>query len=353
MDRGSAESRQLTGSARSGTRLKLVVTSALSLLLLVLALRQVDFGVLEKFLANANYGDVAVAVVVYFVDLGFRSARWCVLLRPFTSIPARRLYPVLAIGYMVNNLLPARIGELSRAYLVGRREDVSSSTVLASVALERIIDGFTVLVLLLLSLPAIPMADWLGALTRVAAVMTVVAVVAGLLLAVARPTWIGIASRCLRALPDRTQAKAVRLLDRFIVGFTVLRDVRSLAATLVLSVVIWGVGAVTYLFVALALGVHLSFLAALAAICVVNIATAVPLAPAGLGAFEVAAVAMLTLLGVNDTIAAGVTIVLHAVLFVPVVIAGLIFLWRLDLTLGTLWNDTGSSEPIAVLEQTG
>ncbi|HLZ09139.1 MAG TPA: lysylphosphatidylglycerol synthase domain-containing protein, partial [Chloroflexota bacterium] len=81
-------------------------------MLVWLAVRQVDLPQLAEALRNANYIYVALAIGVYFVDLAIRAARWQVLLSRVGSISARRLYPVLAVGYMANNLLPGRVGEL-------------------------------------------------------------------------------------------------------------------------------------------------------------------------------------------------------------------------------------------------
>lgn len=327
--------------------IRIGLTVAISLLLLVLALRDLDFGLLGRAMLGANYWYVVAAVLLYFVDIGLRAARWQILLRAARPIPTRRLYPVLTIGYMANNLLPARIGELTRAYLVGRRENVSTSTVLASVAIERVIDGVTVLAVLVLTLPALPAASWLGSLARIAEGTFGIAVVICFLLVAARQTWLRFAASALRVLPGAVSDHVITLLARFIEGFSVLADLRRLTETLALSAVIWMTGAITYVLIAGAFGIKLPLVGALAAICVVNLATAVPLAPAGLGAFEVAALAVFGLLGLPAATAAGVTIVLHAVLFLPVVVVGLAFLWRLNLSLGALWSDARRREPAA------
>jgi uncharacterized membrane protein YbhN (UPF0104 family) len=98
------------------------------------------------------------------------------------------------------------------------------------------------------------------------------------------------------------------------------------------------VGAATYFLTAEAFGITFNPLACVTSICVVNLATAVPLAPAGLGAFEAAAQRMFVLLGASLTAAFGVTILLHAVLFFPVVVVGMVCLWRAGFTLGHLWD---------------
>jgi uncharacterized protein (TIRG00374 family) len=333
-------------------RIKLAASLALSGILLALALRQVNLAELGQLVRGANYAWVGVGVGVYFVDIFLRSARWQVLLAQTRSISVRRLYPILAIGYMANNLLPGRVGELSRAYLVGRRERVSASTVLASVIVERLIDGLTVLLLLLGALAVLPdaraPASWVMLLARIAAITFGLAVVGSVALAVAPRFWLRQVGRIAHLLPERAGHLTLRAVDHFIAGFGVLGDPALLARTALLSVAIWVVGAATYLFVAAAFDVRLPLVAAVATICVVNLATAVPQAPAGLGAFEAAAEGMLILLGVESTTAFGITVVLHAVLFFPVVLVGLAFLWKADLSLGSLWSGGRREAPSPV-----
>lgn len=322
--------------------IKLAASLLVSAILLLLAVRQVDVSQLGQLVRGANYALVAVAVGVYFVDLLLRSARWQVLLTQTRRIPIARLYPVLAIGYMANNLLPGRVGELSRAYLVGRRENVSGSTVLASVVVERLLDGVTVLFLLLGAVAVLPQTrtpdSWVLVVARLAAITFGVAVVGSVALVAAPGFWLAGFERIARRFPGRSSDLATRFADRFVAGFTVLGDPALLLRTIVLSLGIWVVGAITYLLVATAFGIGLSLVGAIATICVVNLATAVPQAPAGLGAFEAAAEGALVLLGVDSTTAFGTTVVLHAVLFFPVVAVGLACLWRTDLSLGSLWS---------------
>lgn len=347
----------LTGAGQAASRshgIKLGASLLVSAILLVVAVRQVSLPELGGLVRGANYGDVLIAAGVYFVDLFLRSARWRLLLLHTGRVPIRRLYPVLAIGYMANNLLPGRVGELSRAYLVGRREGVSATSVLASVVIERLIDGLTVLLLLLGTLAILPLAhapgDWIAVLTRFAALTFGIAILGCAGLIAAPALWLALVARAVRWLPDRLRRLILRFVDRFIAGCAVLVDPLLLAKIGVLSVLIWVVGAAVYLLVAAAFGISLSLPAAVAAICVVNLATAVPQAPAGLGAFEAAAEGALVFLGVDPTTAFGITVALHAVLFFPVVVVGLVFLWRADLSLESLWSGRrrDSAAPVEV-----
>jgi uncharacterized protein (TIRG00374 family) len=324
-------------STRNTHWLKVAVSLLLSAVLFWLAVRQVDFGRLAGVLRDANYVYVVLAIGVYFIDLAVRAARWQILLGSVGSISARRLYPVLAIGYMANNLLPGRVGELSRAFLVGRRENVSATSVLATIAIERVVDGLTILALLfftLLILPStLPDAGWLSTIANAAALTFGVGMVGIVILLVWRRAWVRLAGRILSRLPSHVGDRLTVLLDRFIFGFGVLREPWHVVLTLGLSILVWVVGAGAYFLVAAGFGVQITLVGAIATICVVNLATAVPQAPAGLGAFEAVAEQLFMLLGVATTTAFGITIVIHAVLFLPVVVVGLFSLWRMNLPL--------------------
>jgi uncharacterized protein (TIRG00374 family) len=325
---------------------KLAVSFLVSAILLWLAATQVDFPSLLDALRHANYLYVVLAIGVYFVDLAIRAARWQVLLTTVGPISWRRLYPVLVVGYMANNLLPGKVGELSRAYLVGQREKVSGTAVLATVAIERVVDGLTVIVLLFVTLLLLPSTlPQIGGLTMIATVAAIafgLGIVAFVVLLAGRRTWVRLASHLLERLPSHIGDRLALLLDRFISGLDVLRDPRQVSRTVGLSVLVWVVGATTYILIAAAFGIPLSLVGAIATICVVNLATALPQAPGGLGVFDIAAQQMfrlfITLVVAPDpgrvaAVASGITIVLHAVIFVPVVVVGLWCLWRMNLPL--------------------
>jgi len=107
-----------------------------------------DLGDMADALADANYLWFAPAIAVWFVSAWFRSLRWRYLLRPIADLPARTLYPVVVIGYMANNLLPARTGELVRAYIMGERHRLSLMATLGTISVERLFDGLVLLAFL-------------------------------------------------------------------------------------------------------------------------------------------------------------------------------------------------------------
>jgi uncharacterized membrane protein YbhN (UPF0104 family) len=126
----------------------------------MLLLYQVGLEEVRSALALANYLYVAPAVGLYFVTIYFRAIRWRYLLLPLRSFSVGRLYPILVIGYMANNLLPARLGDLVRSYYIARRERISTSSALATVAVEKVYDGVTLLAFASLTAPVLLAFGW-------------------------------------------------------------------------------------------------------------------------------------------------------------------------------------------------
>ena len=126
-----------------------------SLLLLFLLLRAVDPGEVLLSLREADHVYAVPAVGIYFVAVYFRAVRWRFLLSPVGNFPVGRLYPVVVMGCMVNNLLPVRLGELARSWFLSREGDASGTSVLATIAVERVYDGLALLALAAVSAPAL------------------------------------------------------------------------------------------------------------------------------------------------------------------------------------------------------
>ena len=127
-----------------------------SLLFFGILVYRIDLGDIADNLRVANYFYIVPAIILYFISVWFRTLRWQLLLAPMKNVPVRRLYPVVIVGYMANNLLPVRLGELVRSYYLGHREGVSKSAGLATILVERVFDGLTLLFFLFLSSLALP-----------------------------------------------------------------------------------------------------------------------------------------------------------------------------------------------------
>ena len=328
--------------------------TAAFLAFLVVFFIRADFAAWVDALSGANYLWVAPAGALYFVSFYFRAVRWRVLLRPFASVNATRLYPVVLVGYAANNLLPFRAGELVRSYYLSTREPVRSPTALATIVVERVADGLAMLFFLLVGALFVPfsgLSDRLSEAVRlplwavVPIVLTPFAAVSALIVTAAlRPRpFLRISAFAARPLPRRPQAFARAFAARFIRGFEGLHRPGRLAGLFALTLPIWIIEAVMYFVVGVAFdlqtqigGFWLLAGATILAVALSNLATAIPASQGGVGPFEFFTALTLVLVGVDSGSASAYAIVLHAVHMLPVIAAGLAYLALRGVSFGEL-----------------
>jgi uncharacterized protein (TIRG00374 family) len=325
---------------------------AVSLLLLALLVYQIRLGEVLDALAGVNYLYVAPAVGIYFVAVFFRAVRWRYLLAPVGAFPVGRLYPVVVIGYAANNLLPARLGELVRAYYLAQREECSTGAALGTVAVERVYDGLTLLAVAALAGLALLLLGYFdaagglsaAALALVAVIVAIFALALAFLTLAASPRFQGLIQRALGLVPARLQPRVAGFVGRFVQGLLVLNSPRKHLAVFVLSLPVWLLEGAMYFLIIYAFGIQHSFpsvgvlvLAAALLTATSNLATALPTSIGGIGPFEVVAQQTLVALGVGASVAAAYAGFLHLVaLWLPVNLAGLALLWKQNLSLGRL-----------------
>lgn len=332
-----------------------------SLAFLVLLVLSVDLREIGATLGQANYIYVIPAVGIYFIAVYFRALRWQFLLSTLKSLPVSRLYPVVVIGYMANNLLPARLGELVRSYYLAQREKVSGSSALATIAIERVYDGVALLALAAVAGPLLLLLGKFDATSdtyRATAIVITAGTVSVFLLALAvltlatRPWFVRILDLVLKAVPSPFRGKVRELALRFILGLAVLNSPRKHVVVFLLSFPVWLVEGAMYLLVAYSFGIHTffdSFWILLLVIVLLtatsNLATALPASIGGIGPFEVVAQQTLVALGVGASVAAVYAGFLHVVaLWLPVNLVGLLLVWKHNLSLKQLADATGPGQ---------
>ena len=313
---------------------KVWVGVVVSAVLLWVAVRGVSFEEVLEELRRVRPLWLVPVLASIFVRFWLTAIRWQLLLRPIKQIGVHRLFAITMIGFMANNVLPARLGEFVRAYALGRSEALPPSLPFATIVIERIFDGFTLLLFLLGGLAFLRPGRtllWAAGLTC----GLYVAVLAGLVV-LRTGRGMGLLIAALGRLPARLADPARRLLDSFRAGLDVLSDGRALLATAALSVLIWvvnaaGVEATFYAF-ALDLPPYASFLL----LGTIAVALVLPSAPGYIGPFQVGTVEGLALVGVPRETALSLSIVYHLANYVPITIVGLAYLSVLNLTLGDL-----------------
>lgn len=278
---------------------------------------------------TANYWWILPGVAIYFVAVWARTWRWHYMLRHITPVSVARLFPVVVIGYMGNNVYPARAGELLRSYVLRRREGVAISASLATVVLERLFDGLVMLLFVFVTLPFAPLPPAYAALVTGFSVLFFVALAAFLILA-ARPTQMGRLYAWVvdRFVPARLRPNIHGLFDKFIEGLQSLRSPRDLLLIFLSSTLIWLTETAKYWFVMHAFPFEVSFTVLMLMTAVVNLFTTLPSTPGYVGTFDVPGIAILTAYGVDQAIATGYTLVLHVALWLPITVLGALFMLR-------------------------
>ena len=283
---------------------------------------------LGRALAAANYLWLAPAVAVFFLAVWLRAVRWSLLLRPMATIPARRLFPVLVLGFAANNVLPVRAGELVRAHELHRREQISRTASLATILVERVFDGLSLLFLIGAVSLAVPLADWFAYVLRAGAVLFLGALATTVALALGGRHSLAVVQWAARRLPGRVGPRVEELARLFLEGLAGLRRPDLLVLVALTSLAAWVVESGVYLLVFGAFGIGVPAFVALLVNSTANLAITLPSSQGGIGPFEFFAAQTLIAFGVPDDTATAYAFVAHATVLLPVIPLGGWILWR-------------------------
>ena len=318
---------------------------AVSLILIALFLHGTDFREIGDAFADANYLLAFLSLPVYFLAAWFRALRWRYLLRPMKAIGMARLYPIVIIGFMANNLIPARVGELVRAYILREKEGVSMSAGLGTIVVDRVFDALTLLLFLILAGLFATVSPEVRTLAIVMAALFGVGVVIMYVLVTSESRSRRAVDVVVRLVPGRAKGRAQGLADSFLEGLQSLRSPTAMAGAWVTSVVSWLLEATMYYMVGEAFGLELGFHIYLLVAAAANLAITLP-TPGGVGPFELGTRWALAPFDVASNTVRAYAIVLHALLLFPVIALGFVFLWAINLSLGEmLRRPAAATEP--------
>jgi len=320
-------------------------------------------GLLAWFLKNASLSDIwmhvrsartdLLVLSFIFVLLTYwaRSVRWQYLLAPIGNTHFRTVFRTTVIGFAALSLLPARVGDVLRPYLLARQEGLPMSATFATVIMERVLDLITVLALLALyvwgfsgagALPA-PFLRPVEVSAAVAAAVALVLLVLMWILAT-HPERIGaLAGMAARVLPGRVSHRIEEVVSVFSGGFAAAREPRALVMAIVWSFATWLAIAGEAWAVTVAFGIKMPFEGTFLLQGLLVIGVAVP-TPGGVGSYHAAYRWGVThFFGAQNDQAIAGAIVTHAISFVPVVLLGLVFMAQDNLSVGRLKDLAGAA----------
>ena len=322
----------------------------ISVVALYFAFKNVPLRELFDYLASINYFWVIPAILIALLSFVLRALRWRIILESTRKIGVWRAYHPMMIGFMINCVLPGRLGEVARPVILQKEEKIPFTTGLATVVAERVFDICILLLLFLLTVGMLQIdpnekvvfGSYTLNLDTLHTVFNGLLKIGGLLI-------IGMALFSLSkirkiiytiilSIPDllffagekfksRFRTKVceplIGILKNVASGFTLIRSPNKIFYCGILSVLIWGLGALSYYIVSLGSpGVSLTYLEMTTVMVIVCFFISLPSVPGWWGLWEAGGVFALSLFGVTAKEAAGFTLANHAVQVIPVIIAG-------------------------------
>jgi uncharacterized protein (TIRG00374 family) len=322
---------------------KAVFGVAVTVFLLWLVLRDVDFSEVVSEIARGDFLLLGASVFVATSGFFIRALRWKVLLTPVrANTTLRSRVAGVSIGFMANNVLPARVGEFARAYALSRLEPVSATAAFGTLVVERFMDGVILLLFLVIPVltPGFPSVDALSEGSGQAMFRFAIALVIGVLLflvvlAALPGYFLTLVERVTRILPERPRTKLLAALQGLLDSIAIMRDPKLLTVGFAWSLFFWTWHGVSFWLGMLAFGIDTGFVSAIFTEAVVGFGVAVPSAPGFFGTFHFAAnFAISTVYGVPEAESLAFAFAYHFGGWIPITLIGLWFAWELGLSLG-------------------
>ncbi len=346
-------------------RIQVVIGIALAGLLLWWAFRGMDVREMGAALRGMHWGWMGLAFAGVLVSFFTRVLRWRYIVRTAKPVSFRHMFSATQIGFLANFVLPGRAGEVVRALVLGRLEQLPFSKCFAFVALDRVTDLVGLITVMLLSMltyrppqvselpPDFP--AWAAALVRPGAIRAatfsasgVLVVLVGVLalLYMNQGLALRMAGACVGLVSKRLVAPVHDLLHHFAEGLQVFRSAADMAKSLFFSLVTWAIFGITYIAILYAFDLDAPWYAACIVLSLIAVAISLPGAPGFIGQFHAAIVAamLITMPSINLDVARAVAIMAHLVNLIPVVLVGLYCLYLEGFGLIELRRQTESAE---------
>jgi uncharacterized protein (TIRG00374 family) len=305
---------------------------------LAILVRQVDFKQSWNALGRLNGPFMLIPLAVFFVNLPLRAWRWQ-LIFPSSQRPGLGVcLTVLGIGNMANFLLPGRAGDLARCVLVGRSGSLNeSSRTLATLAVEKVLDGLALVAMVLFSVWALHPPHWVLELLKVATFIFGGALVLLVVLRYQTRVLIDYVRLCFRFVHlSSLEEKFDNLLTSFADGLSAVSSAEQMLVLLLITAAIWTTEAGSIWGLAGALGLAVSLKSAAVASAVLGLGLMIPAAPGGLGTYELLGTEAFKLAGITASIALALTVVIHAWVFVANIVLGICLLAGKGISLAQL-----------------
>ncbi len=315
-------------------RRKAIIGALVSVFFLWLALRKVEFHELWATLQNARWEYLIPNLILVVGVMFLRAWRWGLILRPVGRVSYARVYSSTMIGFMVNNVLPARLGEIARAISLGTKTGLSRSASLATIIVERVYDSLTLLVFLWLvfAFSRITELTQAGRIQYVGWIFLAVTIGLSALLTLLQyrnTQVVNVVGRLMRPFSEKVQAQARDIMTKFALGLRIHHNWPTTLGVAASSLLLWFIMGISNYFIFLALGFdHLPWEASFVVLVVVSLMISIPSTAGYVGVFHWATQVSLSVYGLEKSQGLAVAIILHAAQYIPITLLGFYFLRR-------------------------
>ena len=299
----------------------------LSGLFLFLAVRKVDVHGLMDILIHVRYLYLIPVVLLVIFSLWMRAVRWRFLLEPVKKVSMRSMFSATAIGFMANNIFPARLGEFVKAYAIDRKENVGKSASFATIVVERIFDGMTVLFFLCLVLIMwrVQLPGWISKITYGAITIYLLVLIVLVVLKVQTHRTLKLIQWIIRPFSEKLRHRIYQIFSSFVRGLDILHNSKNIFISIFLSLLVWLPHAVLIHLQLMAFDIHLSFYASLLLMVIICFGVMIPSAPGYLGTIQFLCVAGLAMFQIPREDALSFSILYHATQYIPITVIGLVY----------------------------
>jgi glycosyltransferase 2 family protein len=294
-----------------------------------LALRHADYREVGATLARAKVWYVGLALVSVAINTVAKAARWKTLIGSAgQALPFSRVLGMHLVGQMLNKFLPARVGDLTRAYVVGGMGP-GRTFALGTVVLEKLLDMLAYVLLFFLLVILLPLPSWVSDSVYVLSLVTFLSFFGVVFLLLQREWFLRLLDRVVGWLPTRLYAPAKTRVQAGLLSLDILRHRADRFKLVGWTALIWGTAiANNYLtFLALPMALERPLLASLLILVALQVGISLPTAPGTIGVFQYICVVALGLLGVDESLAFSYGVVLHAIVMLPTTLLGVGFFW--------------------------
>jgi hypothetical protein len=305
---------------------KIILGILISVILVYLSVRGINLQDVFRDLKKIQLTYVIFFILLVILMQWLRSYRWGVILQPMEKIDQFSLFSVTSVGFLAIALIPARIGELARPYLVSKRSSIKMSSALGTILIERVLDGFTVLAIAVIVLLLTDLPPWMIRSSIIFFLLALGMFCFIVFLILRRDAALRLINRILSKLPGKFAHKIDDLIHHFIDGFQVITNIKFLLYLFFLSALVWFVDVLAIYMLLKSFDFTLPIMASFVLMIILIVGIAIPAAPGYIGNWHFACVLALSLFGLAKADALSFAVVYHFLSMVIVVVLGVVFL---------------------------